>query len=172
MAHSRAVLHLISCATQSDRDRLRSCRSLGNAAGCSPLLVMDGPRSLRGDVCARQSVSETDVRRTSLIHQVPLRFEEAGCILRCGRCASPGCLGRLRWSWRQREPEIILCAVRWYLRYSLSLRDVEELLIERRLGADHTTVWRWVQRYAPNWNSECDGISSRLTNRGGSMRPI
>jgi len=51
--------------------------------------------------------------------------------------------------WRQREPEIILCAVRWYLRYSLSLRDVEELLIERGLGADHTTVWRWVQRYAP-----------------------
>jgi IS6 family transposase len=31
----------------------------------------------------------------------------------------------------------------------LSLRDVEELLIERGLGADHTTVWRWVQRYAP-----------------------
>src|SRR4030081_855788 len=51
--------------------------------------------------------------------------------------------------WRQREPEIILCAVRWYLRYSLSLRDVEELLIERGLGADHTTVWRWVQRYGP-----------------------
>jgi IS6 family transposase len=51
--------------------------------------------------------------------------------------------------WRQSEPEIILCAVRWYLRYSLSLRDVEELLIERGVGADHTTVWRWVQRYAP-----------------------
>ena len=51
--------------------------------------------------------------------------------------------------WRQSEPEIILCAVRWYLRYSLSLRDVEDLLMERGLGADHTTVWRWVQRYAP-----------------------
>ncbi len=51
--------------------------------------------------------------------------------------------------WRQTEPEIILCAVRWYLRYSLSLRDVEELLEERGLKADHTTVWRWVQRYAP-----------------------
>jgi transposase-like protein len=35
------------------------------------------------------------------------------------------------------------------LRYSLSLRDVEELLQERGLRADHTTVWRWVQRYAP-----------------------
>jgi IS6 family transposase len=38
---------------------------------------------------------------------------------------------------------------RWYLRYSLSLHDVEELLEERGLEADHTTVWRWVQRYGP-----------------------
>ena len=51
--------------------------------------------------------------------------------------------------WRQTEPKLILCAVRWYLRYSLSLRDVEELLAERGLAADHTTIWRWVQRYAP-----------------------
>jgi transposase-like protein len=51
--------------------------------------------------------------------------------------------------WRQTEPAIILCAVRWYLRYSLSLRDVEELLEERGMDADHTTIWRWVQRYGP-----------------------
>jgi len=51
--------------------------------------------------------------------------------------------------WRQTEPQLILCAVRWYLRYSLSLRDVEELLQERCLETDHTTVWRWVQRYGP-----------------------
>ncbi len=51
--------------------------------------------------------------------------------------------------WRQTEPQLILCAVRWYLRYSLSFRDVEELLLERGLEADHTTVWRWVQRYGP-----------------------
>src|SRR3954453_386405 len=37
--------------------------------------------------------------------------------------------------WRQTEPQLILCAVRWYLRYSLSLRDVEELLEERCLEA-------------------------------------
>ncbi len=49
--------------------------------------------------------------------------------------------------WRQTAPELILCAVRWYLRYSLSLRDVEELFAERGLEADHTTIWRWVQRY-------------------------
>jgi transposase, IS6 family len=51
--------------------------------------------------------------------------------------------------WRQTAPELILCAVRWYLRYSLSLRDVEELVAERGLAADHTTIWRWVQRYGP-----------------------
>jgi len=51
--------------------------------------------------------------------------------------------------WRQTEPGLILCAVRWYLRYSLSLRDVEELLEERGLNVDHTTVWRWEQYYGP-----------------------
>ena len=51
--------------------------------------------------------------------------------------------------WRQTEPSLILCAVRWYLRYSLSLRDVEELLEERGRNVDHTTVWRWVQCYGP-----------------------
>ena len=44
--------------------------------------------------------------------------------------------------WRHFEPEIVVCAVRWYLRFSLSYRDVEELLIERSLPADHTTIWK------------------------------
>src|SRR5258706_9187034 len=51
--------------------------------------------------------------------------------------------------WRHFTPDVILCAVRWYLRYSLSYRDVQELLIERGLEVDHTTVWRWVQHFAP-----------------------
>ena len=51
--------------------------------------------------------------------------------------------------WRQFEPEVILLAIGWYLRFSLSYRDVEELLAERGLYADHVTVWRWVKRYAP-----------------------
>src|SRR5580693_7165027 len=51
--------------------------------------------------------------------------------------------------WRQFEPEVILMAVGWYLRFSLSYRDVEELLTEHGLSVDHVTVWRWVQRYAP-----------------------
>src|SRR5215475_2069778 len=50
---------------------------------------------------------------------------------------------------RQFAAEIIVACVRWYLRFALSLRDVEELMAERSLSIDHTTVWRWTQRYAP-----------------------
>ena len=55
--------------------------------------------------------------------------------------------------WRHFEPAVITCAVGWYLRFSLSYRNVEELLSERGLAADHTTIWRWVQRYAPELNT-------------------
>jgi IS6 family transposase len=44
-------------------------------------------------------------------------------------------------------PEIIVLAVRWYLRFGLSYRDVEELLTERGIEVDHVTVYRWVQRF-------------------------
>jgi len=57
--------------------------------------------------------------------------------------------------WRHFEPAVITCAVGWYLRFSLSYRDVEELLTERGLPADHTTIWRWVQRYAPELEKRC-----------------
>ena len=43
--------------------------------------------------------------------------------------------------------EVITVAVRWYLRYGLSYRDVEELLAERGIRVDHVTVFRWVQRF-------------------------
>jgi len=42
--------------------------------------------------------------------------------------------------------------VRWYLRYSLSYRDLEEITAERGLSVDHVTIWRWVQRFAPILN--------------------
>jgi transposase, IS6 family len=45
--------------------------------------------------------------------------------------------------------EVIVLAVRWYLRYGLSYRDVEELLVERGIAVDHVTVYRWVQRFTP-----------------------
>ena len=45
--------------------------------------------------------------------------------------------------------EVILWAVRWYCRYGISYRDLEEMLSERGIDVDHTTIYRWVQRYAP-----------------------
>jgi IS6 family transposase len=51
--------------------------------------------------------------------------------------------------WRHFEGEIILLCVRWYLRYRLSYRDLEEMMAERGLKVDHTTIYRWVQDYAP-----------------------
>ncbi len=47
--------------------------------------------------------------------------------------------------------EVISVAVRWYLRYGLSYRDVEELLAERGVDVDHFTVYRWVQRFTPEF---------------------
>ena len=57
--------------------------------------------------------------------------------------------------WRHFQPEIILLCVRWYLRYALSYRDLEEMLLERGLSVDHTTIYRWVQHYAPELDRRC-----------------
>ena len=46
-------------------------------------------------------------------------------------------------------PEIIVLALRWYLRYGLSYRDVEELLAERGIEVDHVSIYRWVERFTP-----------------------
>jgi IS6 family transposase len=51
--------------------------------------------------------------------------------------------------WRHFQSDIILLCVRWYLRYALSYRDLEEMMRERGLHVDHTTIYRWVQHYAP-----------------------
>ena len=45
--------------------------------------------------------------------------------------------------------DVIVVAVRWYLRFGLSYRDVEELLAERGVEVDHVTVYRWVRRFTP-----------------------
>src|SRR6266566_10121546 len=57
--------------------------------------------------------------------------------------------------WHHYEAEIILLCVRWYLRYSLSYRDLEEIMLERGLHVDHTTIYPWVQRYAPELDQRC-----------------
>jgi transposase-like protein len=53
--------------------------------------------------------------------------------------------------------EVITVSVRWYLRFGLSYRDVEELLAERGIEVDHVTIYRWVQRFAPDF-AEAAGV--------------
>src|SRR3954447_4550846 len=60
----------------------------------------------------------------------------------------------------------VLC-VRWYLRYSLSYRDLAEMMVERHLSVDPSTIWRWVQRYAPELNER---IRHELKPTNGSWR--
>jgi transposase, IS6 family len=62
---------------------------------------------------------------------------------------------RSPFTWRHFQADIILGAMRWYLRDALSSRDVEELLEERGVRGDHTTVFRWVQRDAPELDKRC-----------------
>ena len=57
--------------------------------------------------------------------------------------------------WCHFQPDIILLCIRWYLRYSLSSRDLEEMMLERGLHVDHTTISRWVQHYAPELDRRC-----------------
>jgi len=69
--------------------------------------------------------------------------------------------------WRHFEPEIILLCVRWYCRFQLSYRDLEEIMRERGLEVHHSTVWRWVQAYAPEINKR---IRPHLKMSGASYR--
>ncbi|MCA1636358.1 MAG: IS6 family transposase [Acidobacteria bacterium] len=69
--------------------------------------------------------------------------------------------------WRHYESTIILLCVRLYCRYQLSYRDVEEMMKERGLDVDHSTVFRWVQRYAPEINKR---IRQHLKMTGTSYR--
>src|SRR5215203_6447574 len=59
------------------------------------------------------------------------------------------CIDRWAFAGFRFPPEVITVTVRWYLRYGLSYRDVEELLAERGIEVDHVTVYRWVQRFTP-----------------------
>src|SRR5919199_2037048 len=65
---------------------------------------------------------------------------------------------------RHFEAEIIVLCVRWYLRFGLSFRNLEELMAERNVSVDHVTIWRWVQRYAPELDQRCRS-ELRMTNR-------
>ena len=82
----------------------------------------------------------------------------------------------LRWMKRNRpalfkgrhfEAEIIVLCVRWYLRFGLSFRNLEEMMAERNLGIDHSTIARWVLRYSPELNKR---ISRELRRPNRSWR--
>jgi hypothetical protein len=66
--------------------------------------------------------------------------------------------------------EVITVAVRWYLRYGLSYRDVEELLAERGVEVDHVTVYRWVQRFTPLFADAARFAGTRLGTAGSSTK--
>jgi transposase, IS6 family len=65
---------------------------------------------------------------------------------------------------RHFEAEIIVLCMRWYLRFGLSFQNLEELMVERKVSADHVTIWRWVQRYDPELRRRCRS-EVRMGNR-------
>src|SRR5512134_1554127 len=65
--------------------------------------------------------------------------------------------------WRHFAGEIILWAVRWYCRYGISYRELEEMMGERGVAVDHTTLYRWTQRYAPELEKRSAWYRSRLS---------
>src|SRR5207344_3205585 len=62
-------------------------------------------------------------------------------------------------------PDVIVLAVRWYLRYGLSYRDVEELLAERGIEVDHVTVYRWVQTFTAEFIDAARPARHAASNR-------
>ena len=79
------------------------------------------------------------------------------------------CVDRSAFAGFRFPPEVITVAVRWYLRYGLSYRDVEELLGERGIAVDHVTVYRWVQRFTPLFaDAALKGASSAMSDWSGS----
>ncbi|MBB5060934.1 transposase-like protein [Granulicella aggregans] len=69
--------------------------------------------------------------------------------------------------WRHFEGEKILWAVRWYCRYGISCRDVEQMMGERGVGVDHSTIYRWVQKYAPEIEKRCGESGVARSRRAG-----
>jgi len=57
--------------------------------------------------------------------------------------------------WRHFLPEIILWGVRWYCLYPISYRNLKEMMCERGVEVEHSTLYRWVQRYAPELDKRC-----------------
>jgi transposase-like protein len=68
---------------------------------------------------------------------------------------------------RQFDQEIIVLCVRWYLRYKLSTRDLEEMMAERGVVLVHTTILRRVQHYVPEFENCWNQYARPVADRGG-----
>lgn len=74
---------------------------------------------------------------------------KVGRLCPVGYCLGVGRVATGDFEGRHHRGEIILRAVRWYCRYGIGYRDLETMLAERGIEVDHTTIYHWVQRYAP-----------------------
>jgi hypothetical protein len=89
------------------------------------------PRKSNGSVALSVGKIETDLGREAVEPSSPVAASD----VRVHRVPVPA--------------DVIVVAVRWYLRFNLSYWDVEELLVERGVEVDHVTVYRCVQRFTP-----------------------
>ncbi|WP_131783920.1 IS6 family transposase [Legionella gresilensis] len=75
------------------------------------------------------------------------------------------CKNPSAFKWRHFHGEVILQCVRWYCKYGISYRDLEEMMAERGLSIDHTSIYRWVQYYAPELKKRLDWYNQRYSRR-------
>ena len=75
--------------------------------------------------------------------------------------------GKSLFKGRQFTAEVILWAVRWYLQFPISYRDLERMLADRGVTVEHTTLYRWIQAYAPELDKR---LRLHLRRTTGSWR--
>ena len=95
----------------------------------------------------RTRPEETPVR--ALLHSLWGRQGDETLVMRTAYRSHRSIPPRSAFAGFRFPPDVIVVAVRWYLRFGLSYRDVEELLAERGVEVDHVSVYRWVQRFTP-----------------------
>ncbi len=169
------------------------CRRSAQAGACSPLALCIRPRTfLRGKLLTHSKFYFARLSAVFLIGSVIAggldRHSDAapdrspsdarspwGSVAKSGsqvdRVETVPITATNPFKGRQYPGEVILQAVRWYLRYPLAYEHVAELLAERGLEVDASCVWRWVQAYSPELNKRADRISSARTRATVSTRP-
>jgi hypothetical protein len=114
------------------------------------------------------SISCSTIGRTRAVFQGwPFSYYNPSCSLNLSRRVLFMKRNSSPFKWRHYAPDVILLCVRWYCRFQLSYHDIEEMMRERGLEVDYSTVFRWVQRYAPEINKR---IRPHLKMSGTSYR--